>query len=348
MQKKSVLITGGAGFLGCHLARLFLTKKFEVIAYDTASLDAEDLIGKITYIQGDIRDSKKITESLKGVNYVVHAAAALPIQLTKKAIFSVNIDGTRTVLQAACKQKIEQLVFISSTAMYGIPKHLPETETAPIDPIGYYGQSKHAGEKLCMEYEKKGLRINIIRPKTFLGPERLGVFQLWFEAIFTGKPIFLLGNGNNKYQLLAVSDVSQAIYDALVSSVHGEIFNIGAKIFGTWREDLGAVISHAKSQTKIIGLPVLPSQIILGILETLHLSPIAAWHYKTLPVDSYVSTAKAEKLLGWKAKKSNAELLIESYDWYAKHRNEIINRVGITHRVGWNFGILNLVGKFFK
>jgi nucleoside-diphosphate-sugar epimerase len=347
-MSKKVLITGGTGFLGCHLSRLLLKKKYDVILYDLAPLDAKDLQGKVTVIQGDIRDTEKMKKALKGVTYIVHAAAALPIQRDKETIYNVNIDGTKSVLEAGLEQKVKRLVFISSTAVYGVPKHLPETEEAPLDPIGFYGESKIAGEKLCLEFEKKGLQVNIIRPKTFLGPERLGVFQLWFEAMYTGKPIFLLGDGTNLYQLLAVVDVASAILHALESKVHGEIFNIGAKDFGTWKSDLGNVISYAKSQTKIIALPVKLSQFLLGILEQLNLSPIAAWHYKTLPVPSYVSTKKAEKLLGWKATKSNTALLLESYQWYEKHRDEIIGRKGKTHRVGWNFGVLDIFSKIFS
>ena len=110
----------------------------------------------------------------------IYAAAALPILQSKKIIFETNIDGTKNVLEASLKNKIKRLVFISSTAVYGVPKHLPETERSPLDPIGYYGESKIEGENLCKQFMKKGLSINIIRPKTFLGPERLGVFQLWF------------------------------------------------------------------------------------------------------------------------------------------------------------------------
>jgi len=100
-----------------------------------------------------------------------------------------------------------------------------------------------------------------------------------------------------------------------------------------------------KSKAVITSLPVLPSQLILATLEQLNLSPIAAWHYKTMPVPSYVSIAKAEKLLQWHPKKSNKELFFESYDWYKTHRNEIINRQGKTHRVNWNFKILNLISR---
>lgn len=344
-MKQHVLITGGVGFLGVHLARKFLREDFDVTLFDLAPLDAKDLQGKVTVVQGDVRKYKDIEKSLKDVTHVVHAAAALPIQRTKKRIFSVNVDGTKNVLEASLKHKIKRLVFISTTAVYGVPKHLPETEESPLDPIGYYGESKVAAEKLCLEYMDKGLSLNIIRPKTFLGPERLGVFSLWFEAIYSGHRVFILGNGKNKYQLLAVSDVADAIYKATTSPVENEIFNIGAKEYETWKKDLRYIIKTDKSESRITGLPVFPTQLILQILEFLHLSPLAAWHYKTMPIHSYVSIEKAEKLLRWHPKKSNKELLLESYLWYKRHRNKIQNRTGETHRVSWNFKLLNLISK---
>lgn len=342
-MSKNVLITGGTGFLGCHLTRQLLKKSYTVTLFDTADLDAKDLFGKVAVIKGDIRNKKDIAKAVKGQQYIIHAAAALPIQQTKKDIFSTNVEGTKNVLQATLNNKTKRLVFISTTAVYGIPKHLPEKEDAPLDPIGYYGQSKIAGENLCKEYMKKGLEINIIRPKTFVGPERLGVFELWYEAIYTGKRVFILGAGDNPYQLLAVSDVVNAIILALESKIKNEIFNIGAEKFQTWKKDLQFVIDYARSKSRITPLPIFPSQILLFLLEQLHLSPIAAWHYKTMPVPSYVSTKKAEKMLSWKAKKSNQELLLENFKWYEKHRNNIREKVGITHRVGWNFKLLNLV-----
>lgn len=344
-MQNTVLITGGTGFLGVHLARKFIKKGWKVTLFDIALLDAKDLMGKVNYIKGDVTDKNSLNKAFKNQSYIVHAAAALPIQQDKETIFHVNIDGTKNVLEASFKNKVKRLVYISSTAVYGVPKHLPETENSPLDPIGYYGESKIKGEELCKEYMKKGLQINILRPKTFLGIERLGVFSLWYEAIYLGKRVYILGNGNNKYQLLAVTDVAEAIYKALISKTHNEVFNIGAKEFGTWRTDLGYVIRVEKSSAKITSLPVRLSQFILAMLEKLNVSPIAAWHYKTMPVPSYVSTEKAEKLLGWIPKKSNKELFLESYDWYKTHRDEIINRQGNTHRVNWNFKILKLVTK---
>ena len=341
-----VLITGGTGFLGVHLARQFLRHGYTVTLFDLSDLDAKDLIGKVSVRKGDIRNPATITDAMKGVDYVVHAAAALPIQRTKKVIFSVNKTGTENVLEAALQNNIKRLVFISTTAVYGVPKDLPEKEDSPLDPIGHYGKSKVAAEKLCLAYEKKGLEVNILRPKTFLGTERLGVFELWFEAIYSGHRVYILGNGKNKYQLLSVDDVASAVEKALTAKVHGEIFNIGAKEFQSWRKDLEAVIKNQKSQSKVTGIPVLPSQIVLQILEFLNLSPLSAWHYKTMPVPSYVSIEKAEKLLDWHPSKSNKELLTESYAWYRANRKKVLNRKGNTHRVGWNFKLLNLLSRF--
>lgn len=344
-MQKSVLVTGGTGFLGVHLARRFLKDGYRVTLFDLAPLDAVDLQNKVSVINGDIRDKKAIEEAIKGHQYVVHAAAALPIQRSKDTIYSVNVDGTKNVLQACLTLHIKKVVFISTTAVYGVPKHLPETETSPLAPIGYYGESKKIAEDLCLRYTKKGLPVNILRPKSFLGPERLGVFELWFEAIYNGDRVYVLGDGNNLYQLLAVSDVADAVLKALQVKISGEIFNIGARDFGTWRHDLGFIIRQAKSKSVITGIPVFPAQIILRILEYLNLSPLSAWHYLTMPVPSYVSIEKAQKKLMWNPQKSNTQLLLESYLWYKKHRKEVQGRIGKTHRVGWNFKILSLITK---
>lgn len=345
MQKK-VLITGGAGFLGVHLSRYLLKKGYKIIQLDIAEPTAQDLKGKVDFIRADIKNLEKLKESLKDVDYVVHAAAALPIQHSKKAIFENNITGTQNVLEAALLNHVKRLVFISSTAVYGVPRHLPERETDKIYPIGNYGESKVAGEKLCLKYQKKGLPVNILRPKTFLGPERLGVFTLWFEAIYNNKPVFILGKGNNLYQLLEVQDLCSAIEKALTSKVYGEIFNVGTDKFGTWKQDLGALIKHAKSKSKILGFPVIPSQIALSVLEFLNLSPIVAWHYKTLPVNSYVDISKAKSNLSFKPTKSNQDILIESYDWYKKNRLKFLGKTGTTHRTIWNFKLLDILTRF--
>ena len=341
---KSVLITGGAGFLGLHLTRFLLKKGYKIVIIDKEKTDIKDK--NVIFIKTDINNKAAIQKYFKNIDYVIHAAAALPILHDRKPIFKTNVGGTKNALEASYRNRVKRLVFISSTAVYGVPKTLPEKEDDPLRPIGHYGESKVEGEKLCLDYNKKGLSVNILRPKTFLGPERLGVFTLWFEAIYNNKPVFILGNGNNLYQLLEVKDLCNAILNALLIKQGGEIFNIGAEKFGTWRKDLSALIKHAHSKSRIIGLPVLPSQVILALLEALNLSPIVAWHYKTLPVNSYVSINKAKKYLSFKPTKSNQDILIESYDWYSKNRLKFLGKTGHTHRTTWNFKLIDFVGRF--
>ena len=115
MTKKKVLITGGAGFLGVHLARQFLKETYDVTLFDIAPLDAKDLIGKVKYIKGDVRNKKDVDNAIKNQDYVIHAAAALPILRDKKIIFDININGTRNVLDSALQDRVKRVVFISAS-----------------------------------------------------------------------------------------------------------------------------------------------------------------------------------------------------------------------------------------
>ncbi len=347
-----VLITGGCGFLGVYLARYLLKKDYSVTLFDKSPLEVSDVKNKVKVIVGDVRNFRQVEDALRGMDYVVHAAAALPIQASRELIYSTNVNGTRNVLKASLKHKInpdrigvKKLVFISTTAVYKIEQPHPITEEGLIEPIGHYGGSKIKAEELCREYQKKGLNILIVRPKTFLGPERLGVFEILFEWLYEGRKVPILGNGKNYYQLLDVDELCNAIFLILKSRVKNETFNIAAKNYGTVSGDLNYVIKYAKSGAKLLFVPALPVQILLTLLENLNLSPLAAWHYKTANIDSFVDASKAEKLLGWKSKISGAEVLLEAYKWFVKHRKDVICKTGVTHRVGWNQKILGLVKK---
>jgi dihydroorotate dehydrogenase len=172
IPQSTVLITGGTGFLGVHLARYFLKKKYKVILLDTAEQTAKDLFGKVTVINCDIRDYKKMEPYFSNVDYVVHAAAALPIHHNRNYIFDVNVNGTRNVLKASQKNKVKKVVFISTTAMYGVPRTLPEKETDKIYPIGYYGESKAVAENYFDYFE-----INISCPNLVHLPESFVKFD---------------------------------------------------------------------------------------------------------------------------------------------------------------------------
>src|SRR5215208_2319151 len=328
-------ISGGAGFLGLHLARRLLASGHAVRSLDLVRLDEPGL--DVEELRGDIRDEEAARRLVDGARILVHAAAALPIRGSRREIRSVNVDGTLTLLAAAAEAGVRRVVFVSSTAVYGVPEKHPIEEDDPLVGVGHYGESKIEAENVCRAFIARGLDCVILRPKTFIGPERLGVFEILFDWIREGRRIYVLGDGSNRYQLLAVADLVEAIVLAASKrAARGRTLNVGAKEFGTVREDLKALIGHAGSASRITPVPARPAEVALRALELARLSPLVEWHYKTAHRDSFVAVSAAEQTLGWRPRLSNAEALIETYDWYLAHREEIVGSAGITHRVPWN------------
>jgi nucleoside-diphosphate-sugar epimerase len=337
-------ISGGAGFLGLHLARRLLADRREVRSLDLVPLDEPGL--GVREIHGDIRDEVACRELVDGASILVHAAAALPIRGSRDEIRSVNVDGSLTLLAAAAEAGVKRVVFISSTAVYGVPEKHPIEEDDPLVGVGHYGESKVEAEEVCRAFMRRGLECVILRPKTFIGPERLGVFEILFDWIREGRRIYVLGDGSNRYQLLGVEDLVEAIVLAgRKRAAGGQTLNIGANEFGTVRSDLQALIDHAGSSSRITPVPVRPAEAALRALELTRLSPLVEWHYKTAHRDSFVDVSRAERVLGWKPQLANAEALIETYDWYLAHRGEAARAAGLTHRVPWNQRALGVLKK---
>ena len=188
----------------------------------------------------------------------------------------VNVGGTATVLAAALEAGVGRAILISSTAVYGVPEIHPIPEAPPLVGVGHYGESKIEAEEVTREFGRRGLETVIVRPKTFIGPERLGVFEILFDWIREGRRIYTLGRGHNRYQLLAVEDLVEAVVRSAEADVAGETLNIGAKEFGTVRSDLQALIDHAGSGSRLTPIPVKPAEVILRVLELLRVSPLAA------------------------------------------------------------------------
>lgn len=346
-ESKRYLITGGAGFLGINMARYLLAKGHAVVSLDIAPFEYPER-NQITEIRGDIRNRQDVEQAMQGVDIVIHTAAALPLYKPED-IYSTDIDGLRTVLDVAFANKVERVIHVSSTAVYGIPDHHPLYESDKLQGVGPYGEAKVIAEQICQEYRDKGLCVPIIRPKSFVGPERLGVFALFYDWAKDGKNFPVLGSGKNRYQLLDVEDLCEALYLAATGdcAVVNDVFNIGAKEFTTLREDYQAVLDYAGHGKRIVTLPAAPMIWTLRILEKLKLSPLYKWVYETVTEDSFVSIEKAERLLGYRPKYSNKDALIRNYQWYIDHLQEFEGKTGVSHRVPWKQGVLSLAKLFF-
>ncbi|MCU7499988.1 MAG: NAD-dependent epimerase/dehydratase family protein [Ignavibacteria bacterium] len=342
------LVTGGAGFLGINLVRYLLEKNEEVTSLDIAEFNYKDVTDKINVVQGDIRNKDDVKRAMQGVDIVVHTAAALPLY-TKDDIYSTDVEGTRLLLATALEHGVKRFIHISSTAVYGIPDHHPIFESDRLEGVGPYGQAKIEAENECLKFREKGMCVPVLRPKSFIGPERLGVFALFYDWAKSGKGFPMIGKGNNRYQLLDVEDLCDAIYSCseLPENVVNDTFNIGAKEFTTMREDYQAVLDYAGFGKKIVGLPEKPVIFALKFLEFLKLSPLYKWVYETASKDSFVSIEKAERLLGFRPKYSNKDALIRNYKWYLDNLETFKGQSGVSHRVPWKQGVLKVAKQFF-
>ena len=347
MTGKRVLITGGAGFLGINLVSYLLARGYAVTSLDIAPFDYPEK-EQVTIVTGDIRDKTAVEQAMAGIDLVVHTAAALPLY-SAEDIYTTDIDGLRNVLQASFDHNIERCIHISSTAVYGIPDHHPLREEDRLDGVGPYGEAKVEAEAICQGFRQQGLCVPIIRPKSFIGPERLGVFALLYDWAKDGKGFPMLGNGKNRYQLLDVEDLCEAIYLAatLDREKVNDTFNIGATDFTTMREDYQAVLDYAGHGKRIVPLPAAPAIWTLRLLEKLNLSPLYKWVYETASKDSFVSVEKAQRILGWQPKFSNKDALVRNYVWYIENLHAFEKQSGVSHRVPWSQGILKVAKRFF-
>jgi len=344
-----ILITGGAGFLGINLVRHLLGKGISgITALDVVDFDYADVRDRVTRVKGDIRDRDLVSRTLAGHDVVVHTAAALPLY-SPEDIFSTEVEGTRILLEEALKSGADRFIHISSTAVYGIPDHHPIYEQDRLDGVGPYGNAKIKAEELCMQYRYRGLCVPILRPKSFVGPERLGVFALFYDWAKDGKNFPMIGSGGNRYQLLDVEDLCEAIWLCMTKerAAVNDTFNIGAQEYATMREDYQAVLDYAGFGKRIIGFPERPVILMLKALEFLKWSPLYKWIYETASKDSFVSIDKAKQILGFTPRYSNKEALIRNYKWYLDNLESFEARSGITHRVPWSQGILRIAKMFF-
>lgn len=345
-----ILITGGAGFLGINLCRHLLGRGYALRSMDIAPfLHAE--AGQLDVRQADIRDANAVATALEGVHTVIHCAAALP-RSSARDIDSTNVTGTTLLLEGAERSGVERFIFISSTAVYGIPRHHPILETDALSGVGPYGSSKIEAEQACLRQRhrsKSGLCVSILRPKTFVGPERLGAFELLYRWAYEGRNFPVIGRGDNQYQLLDVADLCEIIERCCALPVEqvNDTFNVGAAEFGTMRQNFQAVLDRAGHGAHVVALPAGPSIAALRLLQWLHLSPLYPWIYETAAHDSVVSIERLTHRFAYVPRYSNEAALVRNYEWYLEHRSRFEGRTGTTHTVPWSSGALGLARHFF-
>ena len=261
-----VLVTGGAGFIGSHLIEHLLKLGHDVTTLDnflTGNPDnLEKLRGKIRFIRGDLTRQGILREALKGVEAVVHEAAVTGVDICAKypslARF-VNIKGTETVLEESFRAEVRRVVFASSAAVYGTQERLPISEDAEPRPLSLYAQTKLEGERLCMEYFKRGMETVCLRYFNVYGPrqnpEYAGVILKFLDCLRGRRRPTIYGDGSQTRDFIHVSDVARATALALEKECAGQVINVGTGNAVSISELLNILCSLMKRRVRPIHSP---------------------------------------------------------------------------------------------
>lgn len=345
---KKVVVTGGSGMLGISLVRALAAGGVHVVSLDLK--ESPEAVPGVEYVIADVRDGARLRTAFDGADAVVHSASALP-SYPEPEIRSIVVEGTRTVLGAAEAAGLERVVHVSSTAVYGLPDLMPTPEDYPCVPVDPYSRAKVSAEAVVEEFRARGMCVPVLRPKTFVGPGRMGLFSMLFEWAEEGRNFPVLGSGDVRMQMLDVADLIDAVSLALHAPHEraNDAFNLAAAEFGTLREDFQAVLDAAGHGKHVVSLPAAPAVWTLEVLSRLRLSPVYGRLVHKLRADSYVSIDKARDVLGWTPKHSNLDAILHTYEWWREDRAKGTGptATGRTSREPWKQGALSLAKAFF-
>lgn len=307
-----VLITGGAGLIGSHIADLLVREgAAEIVVLDNLSRGRRDNLawamqhGNVTLIEGDIRDADTVARAMKGVDLVFHQAAIRITQCAKEPRLALEVlaDGTFNVLEAAVQVGVKKVVAASSASIYGLAEQFPTDEYHhPYNNRTLYGAAKAFNEGLLRSFhDMYGLPYVALRYFNVYGP-RMDVYGAytevlirWMERIAQGQAPIILGDGTQTMDFVNVEDIARANLLAAKSSVSDEVFNVATEV-ETSLNDL------ARQLLGVMGSSLVPE----------HGPPRAV-----NPVPRRLaSTEKAARLLGFKAKVSVEQGLRQLVEWW--------------------------------
>lgn len=283
-------ITGGAGFIGSHIAEQLVNEGHEITIIDNLNTGKADnlseILNKINFVKGDIRDTKLLKQYFSNVDGVFHQAALASVQESFEKLDEyndVNVKGTEGILKLA--QEFDfKIVYASSSSVYGNPAKIPIQEDDPKNPINPYAQTKLEDEKLAIKYANKGVRVIGLRYFNVFGDRQsqqyAGVIKKFLKKARSGESPMINGDGTQSRDFVYIGDVVNANIMAMKSNVNHSFFNIGTATTISVNELADIIVSEFGLKLKPVHGPALPGDV------------------HTTKAD----ISLASKLLGWKPK----------------------------------------------
>lgn len=316
---KHILI-GGDGFVGRHTADLLLEAGENVLVCDIARSPLPMYERGAQHMFCDIRDREQIARiPIEPDDIVYNLAATMLHPIVKRAqrhehFFSVDYHGAVYVIERMEQVGCRQLVQFSTDMVYGIAQRPRPLETDhPRVPIGEYADSKRELEDYCIKKRESGFRISIFRPRIIVGPGRVGILGRLFRLIRWNLPVPMIGNGHNRYQMIAVYDcASAAVASARKGVVNGE-FNLGSDNVPTVRELLGRIIRENGSKSFLVPTPAGLLKLILRFMDRINLPLLVPEQFEIADADYVISTRTTREALDWVPQYNDTDMMLDAY-----------------------------------
>ncbi|KAB7519435.1 SDR family oxidoreductase [Halosegnis rubeus] len=318
----NILVTGGAGFIGGHLAEKFVKEGHDVVVLDNFDpfydLDikqynveqgrkaASEEGGSYELVRGDVRDSEVVTELVTDADYVYHQAAQAGVRPSVKnprKYDGVNVDGTLNLLDACRDEGIERFVMASSSSVYGVPQYLPYDEQHPTTPVSPYGASKLAAERYACSYgEVYDFSVVVLRYFTVYGPRMRPNMAIsnFVSRCLNGESPIVYGDGSQTRDFTFIDDIIEANVTLLnENAADGEVLNIGSND----NIDILTLAEEIRDQTA-------PDTTIKF-----------ADRHDADAEHTHADSSKASELIGYEPSRTIREGVAEFVDWYYANRD---------------------------
>jgi UDP-glucose 4-epimerase len=347
MQRREVLVTGGAGFFGGVLKRRLLEEGFAVTNIDLVR-DEDAGAESLTSVQGDIRDAGLLARMFAEHRFdaVFHCAAMLAHDVKDDTLlWTSNVDGTRLVAEAALDAGVLKMVNISSNCLWAEGFGRPVTEADVPAPVELYGRSKLQAEKeLAALVEKRpDFKVVTLRCPTIIDSGRLGLLAILFEFIEDGKKVWVVGDGSSRYQFIYAQDLATACLLCLEYE-RSNLFHIGSDEVPTMRGMYESVIRAAGSGSRVASLPRRPTIAMMQLAHRLKVSPLGPYHYRMIAESFVFDTQRIRAELGWTPTLTNEEMMLRAFSYYSENRKAIHARTDVSaHSKAAPMGIIRLL-----
>ena len=335
---RKILITGAAGFLG-QLSIDYFKKRYKLYLIDKIFLKQKN------FIKIDITDYNQVDKVLKKIkpDIILHYASEIFDTYKKSQININNIDGTLNLVKASKKYKIKKFIFTSTFSIFEKNYDNLINEIEPISCSNYYGLSKAETERILLSTDKN-FNVTIFRCPVIVEKSRAHRLGILFEFLKENATLWVLGSGNNKIQFLSAIDLFKMTEKSF--SLKGKhIFNIGTEKVLTFKEIFKFLIKKTNSKSKVKHFNKFFGLLLLRILSSLRLINFIDYHNKLLVSNIVMDISRIKKVLNYNPKKSNADLLLEAYNYYIE--NDKKNKIGSAKKPKMGlFSLIKFISKY--